>query len=101
MSTGVALKCSWCDKPATARGNDGTYSCGQGQGDGLEPHNTIRVPYIPMKPTMVFNYEGVACVLSQGTMIFTDKKERQFIEEDLKVFDAKKVKVIVSVEEID
>lgn len=38
-------KCSWCDKMATAKGTDGTYSCGQGQGDGLESHDTRGVVY--------------------------------------------------------
>jgi hypothetical protein len=37
--------CSWCDEPAVAKGDDDTYSCGSGQGDGKEHHCTIGVEY--------------------------------------------------------
>ncbi len=40
--------CSWCDRPAAAKGDDGTLSCGQGQGDGLEPHDNVGVQYMPL-----------------------------------------------------
>ena len=46
--TSEPTTCSWCDKPATATGADGTRSCGQGQGDGLTPHNTTGVLYSPI-----------------------------------------------------
>ena len=40
--------CSWCKRRAVARGADGTYSCGSGQGDGKQHHVNIRVRYMPM-----------------------------------------------------
>lgn len=48
-------KCSWCDKPATAVGKDGTYSCGYGQGPGEtgDPHNTQDVWYTPLESNEV------------------------------------------------
>ena len=44
--------CSWCDKPATTQGTDGTFSCGQGQGDNLDPHDNIKVLYVPLARPM-------------------------------------------------
>lgn len=41
--------CSWCDKPAISAGEDGTFSCGQGQGDGLGSHDNVGVLYTPLK----------------------------------------------------
>ncbi len=41
-------RCGWCGNPAMAVGADGTYSCGQGQGDGLESHNNKNVVYTPL-----------------------------------------------------
>lgn len=41
--------CTWCDKPAESLGEDGTASCGQGQGDGLPDHQNIGVTYHPVK----------------------------------------------------
>ena len=39
--------CTWCEQPARAWGEDGSLSCGQGQGDGLPPHNHLGVLYTP------------------------------------------------------
>ena len=39
------ILCSWCNEPAVARGKDGTWSCGSGQGDGKEHHCNIGVAY--------------------------------------------------------
>jgi hypothetical protein len=50
-----APSCSWCDKPAKLRGEDGTYSCGQGQGDGLEPHDNLNVVYMPLEKIQMDN----------------------------------------------
>lgn len=47
----IAPNCSWCGKRAIARGEDGTYSCGQGQGDGLESHDNVGVVYTPLSLT--------------------------------------------------
>ena len=41
----VPPTCSWCDNPAVARGDDGTLSCAQGQGDRLEHHCNMGVKY--------------------------------------------------------
>lgn len=40
--------CSWCDELATAKGEDGTYSCGSGQGDGKPHHVNMKVTYTPL-----------------------------------------------------
>ena len=41
-------KCTWCGEKAAAKGADGTYSCGSGQGDGKEHHVNIGVQYTPL-----------------------------------------------------
>ena len=41
-------RCTWCGKPAMSVGADGTYTCGQGQGDGLEAHDNKNVVYTPL-----------------------------------------------------
>jgi len=46
--------CSWCDKSAKSVGRDGTFSCNQGQGDGLEPHGNKGVTYSPVGEMRIF-----------------------------------------------
>ena len=54
------ITCTWCKRRATTRGADGTFSCGQGQGDNKPAHNNLKVLYTPLVKDSVFGFERIA-----------------------------------------
>jgi hypothetical protein len=51
--------CSWCKKRAVAKGADGTFSCGSGQGDGKDHHVNMRVRYMPLHGAKGFGFQRI------------------------------------------
>lgn len=77
------MKCSWCERDATHLGSDGTWTCGQGQGDGMEPHSNIGVVYSPLTMPVAAPEWKDRSVLCSTCKVLMDKDDPMVVESEV------------------